>query len=52
VNNAIVALPKLLMKNLSNRSRISGKIPLVLLWLLGIPVPILIIIFLFRGCAG
>jgi hypothetical protein len=29
----------------------SGKIPLVLLWLVGIPVPILIVIFLLRGCS-
>jgi len=29
----------------------SGKIPLVLLWLVGIPVPILIVIFLIRGCS-
>jgi hypothetical protein len=34
------------------RNSISGKIPLVLLWLVGVPVPILIIIFLFRGCSG
>jgi len=30
----------------------SGRIPLLLLWLVGVPVPILIIIFLFRGCFG
>jgi hypothetical protein len=30
---------------------ISGRVPLVLLWLIGIPLPILIIIFLFRGCS-
>jgi hypothetical protein len=29
---------------------ISGRIPLLLLWFIGIPVPILIIIFLLRGC--
>ncbi len=28
----------------------SGRIPLLLLWFIGIPVPILIIIFLLRGC--
>jgi hypothetical protein len=27
-----------------------GKIGYILLWLLGIPIPILILIFLFRGC--
>ena len=30
----------------------SGKLSLPLLWLLGVPIPILIIIFLFRGCMG
>ena len=28
----------------------SGKIGYILLWLLGIPIPILIGIFLLRGC--
>ena len=28
----------------------SGKIGYILLWLLGIPIPILIVIFLLRGC--
>ena len=27
-----------------------GKIGYILLWLLGIPVPVLIVIFLLRGC--
>jgi len=31
---------------------ISGRIPLLLLWLIGIPMPILIIIFLIRGCSS
>jgi hypothetical protein len=39
-------------KNLSKWTSIRGKIPLVLLWLLGIPLPILFIIFLFRGCSS
>ena len=30
---------------------LSGRIPLVLLWLVGVPVPIILIIFLFRGCS-
>jgi hypothetical protein len=34
------------------RANLSGRIPLVLLWLVGVPVPILIIVFLFRGCFG
>jgi hypothetical protein len=33
------------------KSSIRGRIPLVLLWFIGIPVPILLIIFLFRGCS-
>lgn len=28
----------------------SGKIGWVILWLLGIPIPILVILFLIRGC--
>jgi len=27
-----------------------GKIGYILLWLLGVPIPILLIIFLLRGC--
>lgn len=30
----------------------TGRVSLVLLWLIGVPVPILVIIFLFRGCSG
>jgi hypothetical protein len=39
------------MKTSKPKASISGKIPLVLLWLVGVPVPILIIIFLLRGCS-
>jgi len=28
----------------------SGKVGWVLLWLIGIPVPVLLILFLLRGC--
>jgi hypothetical protein len=28
----------------------SGKVGYILLWLLGIPIPILLVIFLLRGC--
>ena len=38
------------MKNTPYKKNLSGKIPLLLLWLVGIPVPILVIIFLLRGC--
>ena len=30
-------------------NRLSGRVPLVLLWLLGIPLPILLLIWIFRG---
>jgi len=33
-----------------NTSRQAGKIGYILLWLLGIPIPVLILIFLLRGC--
>ena len=32
------------------RNNQEGKIGYILLWLLGIPIPILIVIFLLRGC--
>lgn len=40
------------MKNLTTLQKIRGRIPLLLLWLLGIPLPIIILIFLFRGCSA
>lgn len=46
------------IKNLTNlipmpsglRKHQEGKIGYILLWLLGIPIPILFLIFLLRGC--
>jgi hypothetical protein len=35
------------MRKLTDRS---GKVGYILLWLLGIPLPILFLIFLLRGC--
>jgi len=32
------------------RNKQEGKIGWILLWLLGIPIPILVILFLLRGC--
>jgi hypothetical protein len=29
----------------------SGKIGYILLWLLGVPIPVLFLIFLLRGCS-
>ena len=48
-SNRIVPTDSVMMKQ--NYKSISGKVPLVLLWLLGVPIPILIIIFLIRGCS-
>jgi len=31
---------------------LAGRVSLLLLWLIGVPVPILVIIFLFRGCSS
>jgi hypothetical protein len=39
----------MIMKIARNHS-ISGKIGWLLLWVIGIPVPILLILFLLRGC--
>ncbi|CAN5417984.1 hypothetical protein BH09SUM1_BH09SUM1_12610 [soil metagenome] len=38
------------MKNLSLRQKAEGKAGWLFLWLLGIPVPVLIVLFLLRGC--
>jgi len=35
---------------LSKRVRESGKIGWILLWLIGVPVPILLLLFALRGC--
>ena len=32
------------------RQRQEGKMGYILLWLLGIPIPVLFVIFLLRGC--
>ncbi len=32
------------------RGQQAGKIGWVLLWLLGVPIPVLLILFLLRGC--
>ncbi len=38
------------MKYLNNRAAQSGKLGWILLWLLGVPIPVLIILYLIRGC--
>jgi hypothetical protein len=35
---------------LDTTTRRAGKIGYILLWLLGVPLPILFLIFLLRGC--
>lgn len=32
------------------RNNEEGKVGWILLWLLGIPIPILVVLFLMRGC--
>lgn len=38
------------MKTLITRQKTAGKIGWALLWLLGIPVPVLLLFFVLRGC--
>ena len=33
-----------------NKQQSAGKVGWVLLWLLGVPIPVLLILFLLRGC--
>jgi hypothetical protein len=35
---------------LTNKTKETGATGYILLWLLGIPIPILLLIFLLRGC--
>ena len=37
---------------LNSPEYIRGRIPIFLLWILGVPLPILFLIFLFRGCSS
>lgn len=38
------------MKLNQEKNSIAGKIGWLFLWLIGVPVPILLILFLIRGC--
>ena len=38
------------MNSLPGRVPQQGKVGWILLWLLGVPIPILLILFLLRGC--
>lgn len=35
---------------LTERSKEKGAMGYILLWLIGIPIPVLLVIFLLRGC--
>ena len=37
--------------NLMRKKATEGKMGYLLLWLIGVPIPVLIIIFLLRGCS-
>jgi len=38
------------MKYVSKKAAESGKLGWILLWLVGVPVPLLLLLFLLRGC--
>lgn len=38
------------MKTLFTHKKSAGKIGWALLWLLGIPIPVLLVVFMLRGC--
>jgi hypothetical protein len=38
------------MKLINFKHSADGKIGWILLWLIGVPIPILLILFLLRGC--
>ena len=42
--------PTILMKIPKTHRHSEGKIGWALLWLLGIPLPVLLIVFMLRGC--
>jgi hypothetical protein len=41
-----------LFQKIRSARTVGGRVSLLLLWLIGVPVPILVLIFLFRGCTG
>jgi hypothetical protein len=56
--SASISLPKRNSQNtelnenmkLNNKTSIKGAAGYILLWLLGIPIPVLLLVFLLRGC--
>jgi hypothetical protein len=39
-----------MIERIKSRAQQAGKLGWILLWLLGVPIPILVILFLVRGC--
>ena len=39
-----------MIERMMSKARQKGKVGWILLWLLGIPIPILLILFVLRGC--
>jgi hypothetical protein len=39
-----------IFNDLRTRTAREGKLGWILLWLLGIPIPVLVVLFLLRGC--
>ena len=39
-----------LFRKALERQRQQGKVGWILLWLLGVPIPVLLVLFLLRGC--
>jgi len=39
------------MRTLTSLKAQAGKIGYILLWLIGVPIPILVLIYLLRGCS-
>jgi len=40
-----------IMKYLTKKAAQSGKLGWILLWALGVPIPLLLLLFLLRGCS-
>ena len=43
-------IPNLKERKIAMRNKEEGKIGWILLWLVGIPIPILLVLYLLRGC--
>ena len=41
---------RIIMRRIIARKREEGKVGWLVLWLLGVPIPVLVILFLLRGC--